>query len=153
MFISLISNSMNADFSAFIHPSFSEIIKQMSPLDAKIIALFKNDSVPGLPVCQYRIPIPGSIGGSTFPEHIFLEVPYGDIFSLSVSLESLSRLGLLTITYLEYLHDQTQYEKFLTHPFYKDLSAYWPVGKISIQKGVTKLSPFGRSFVKVCVPN
>lgn len=152
MFVNLISKSINADFSDFIHPSFSEIIKQMSSLDAKIIALFKDGSVPGLPVCQYQLPIPGR-SSATFPEHIFLEIPHRDIFSLSVSLESLSRLRLLTISYSEYLHDQTQYEKFLSHTFYKDLSTYWSVGKIPIKKGIIKLSPFGRAFVKVCVPD
>lgn len=153
MFVSLISNSMNVDFSGFIHPSFSEMIKQMSPLDAKIIALFKNASIPALPVCQYHLPIPGSISGATSPEHIFMEIPDGDIFSLSMSLVSLSRLGLINISYLKHLHDQTQYEKFLTHPFYKGLSAHWPVGNISIQKGVAEITPLGRSFVKVCVPD
>lgn len=153
MFVNLISKSINADFSDFIHPSFSEIIKQMSSLDAKIIALFKDGSVPGLPVCQYQLPISGSISSTTLLEHIFLEIPHKDTFALSVSLESLSRLGLLTISYSEYLHDQTQYEKFLTHTSYKNLSTYWPAGKIHIKKGIIKLSSLGRSFVKVCVPD
>lgn len=153
MFVSLISNSMNADFSDYIHPSFSEIIKQMSTLDAKIIALFKDESLPGLPTCQYHVTLPGDPNSPALPEHIFLEIPEGAISPNSVSLESLSRFGLISISYSQCLRDETKYEKFSTHQFYKDLQNHWPIGKISIQKGVVKLTPLGRSFVKVCIPN
>ncbi len=153
MFVALISNSMNTDFSVYIHPSFSEIIKQMSTLDAKIIALFKDESLPGLPVCQYRMIIPGINGAPSIPEHIFLEIPEGAITPNSISLASLSRLGLISISYMEYLHDDTLYEKFSTHPFYKDLKKNFPIGRISIKKGIIHLTPLGRSFVKVCIPN
>lgn len=154
MFVSLISNSMNTDFSDYVHPSFSEMIKQMSILDAKIIALFKNISLPGLPVCQYCVNIPNiSSGTIVVPEHIFLEISDGDIPPRSMSLSSLSRLGLITISYFEYLRDQAAYEKFSIHPFYKGLQKYAPIGEISIKKGLVKLTPIGRSFVKVCVPD
>ncbi len=153
MFVSLISNSMNADFVNYIHPSFSEMIKQMSSLDAKIIALFNNKSLPGLPVCQYCVIFPGITGAPSIPEHIFLEIPKGDIFPNSMSLTSLSRLGLISITYFEYLHDETLYEKFSAHSFYKALQEYCPIANISIKKGVVRLTPLGRSFVNVCVPD
>ncbi len=153
MFVLLISNSMNADFSNYIHPSFSGMIKQMSVLDAKIIALFKNEQLPGLPVCQYRPILPGVTGAPSIPEHIFLEIPESAITPNSISLESLSRLGLITISYLEYLHDETMYDKFSLHPFYTDFQKNCPFGKISIKKGIVRLTSLGRSFVKVCVPN
>ncbi|MCM1213280.1 MAG: DUF4393 domain-containing protein [Lachnospiraceae bacterium] len=153
MFVSLISHSMNADFSNFIHPSFSEIIKQMSMLDARIIALFKNEQLPGLPVCQYCIALPGTTSAPAIPEHIFLEIPEGVVTPNSVSLISLSRLGLLTISYFEFLHDETLYKKFSTHPFYTDLQRECPVGTVSIRKGVVRLTSLGRSFIRVCVPD
>lgn len=153
MFTALISNSMNTDFSINIHPSFAEMIKQMSPLDAKIIALFKAEPSPGLPACQYHVTIPGDISSPAIPEHIFLEIPEGAISPNSMSLVSLSRFGLISISYLEHLRDETIYEKFFTHQFYKDLENYWSIGKISIQKGIVSLTPLGRSFVKVCIPD
>ena len=36
MFVNLISKSMNSDYIQKVHPSFAEIIKQMSPVDARI---------------------------------------------------------------------------------------------------------------------
>lgn len=153
MFVSLIVNSINTDFCDYIHPSFSGIIKQMSSLDAKIIALFKNEPIPGFPVCQYCMKLPGILGTPAISEHIFLEIPEGAITPNSISLTSLSRLGLVTISYMEYLHDEALYEKFSTHPFYKNLEKNCPFGKISIKKGIVRLTPFGESFVKVCIPN
>ncbi len=152
MLVSLISNSMNADLSNRIHPSFSGMIKQMSPLDAKIITLFKNERLPGLPVCQYCVMLPGITYAPPIPEHIFLEIPEGAVTPNSVSLESLSRFGLITISYFEFLHDITMYEKFATHPFYIDLQKLCPVEKVTIKKGIVKLTSLGRSFVDVCVP-
>ena len=37
MFVNLIAKSMNADYKATVHPSFAEIIKQMSPDDARVL--------------------------------------------------------------------------------------------------------------------
>lgn len=153
MFVSLISNSMNEDFSNYVHPSFSGIIKQMSVLNAQIIALFKNDSLPGLPVCQYCISLPGVATIPPLPEHIFLEIPEKAITPNSISLESLSRFGLISISYLEYLHDEKFYEKFAVHPFFTDLQKQMPFGKVSIKKGLVRLTPLGRSFVAVCIPD
>lgn len=153
MFVSLISNSMNTDFSNYVHPSFSSIIKQMSALDARIISLFKNESLPGLPVCHYRVTFPGIAYSPSIPEHIFLEIPEADISPSSISLESLSHHGLISISYVEYLNDKTLYEKFYVHPFYRDLHDYCPVEDITVKKGIVNLTPLGRSFVKVCVPD
>ncbi len=154
MFVSLISNSMNRDCSNDIHPSFSEMIKQMSTLDAKIIALFKDISIPGLPVCQYCVKIPGVTSNPiSVPEHIFLEIPDSDIPSCSMSLVSLERFGLISISYLSHLSDKTLYEKFSTHSFYKGLQNHCPFVEISIRKGIVILTPLGRSFVRVCIPN
>lgn len=151
MFISLITNSMNKDYMNDIHPSFSEIIKQMSVLDARIISLFR-DNLPGFPVCQYCVMIPGVNSPNTIPEHIFLELPNENIFHVSMSMTSLSRLGLISISYFQYLHDQTCYQKFYEHASYKGLKDSWP-GEIKIQKGIVSLTPLGRSFYRVCIPH
>ena len=39
MFANLIANSMNADYSNILHPSFSKIIQQLSPLDAQMLKI------------------------------------------------------------------------------------------------------------------
>ena len=51
MFVNLISKSMNSDYIQKVHPSFAEIIKQMSPVDARI---FKSlGPKMGFPLVDY----------------------------------------------------------------------------------------------------
>lgn len=156
MFTALISNSMNTDFSQDIHPSFAEIIKQMSVLDAKIIQLFRKEGtiVIGLPVCQFCFNMGDPSSFSPLPEHIFLELPDVDFQLCSRSLSSLSRLGIVSISYTSRLTAPNTYEKFLTHPFYQELKEHLPEPiTLSITKGSVGLTPLGQSFIRVCVPN
>ncbi|MDD7637099.1 MAG: alanine racemase [Clostridiales bacterium] len=44
MFAQLIASSCNSAVSGAVHPSFPEIIKQLSPLDARFLLLFKKQS-------------------------------------------------------------------------------------------------------------
>lgn len=156
MFTSLISNSMNTDFSSNVHPSFAEILKQMSSLDAKILRLFKTkDNISiGLPVCQYCLNLDDPSSFTPLPDHIFFELPDVDFHLCSMSLSSLSRLGIVSISYLSRLTAPNTYEKFSTHPFYLDLKEHLPEPlTLSIRKGSVTLTPLGLSFVKVCVPD
>lgn len=151
MFVSLISNSMNSDFSEQVHPSYSEIIKQMSGLDAKIIRLFKYQKA--FPVCQYCLNLSGNAYSNTpLPEHIFLECPDADIMLSSQALSSLSRFGLVSISYISTVTDPNAYDKFTQHPFYEDIKTNFPF-EVTIKKGAVIITPLGRSFVEVCIPN
>ncbi len=156
MFTALISNSMNTDFSKDIHPSFAEILKQMSVLDAEIARLFKkgNEISFGLPVCQYRFTLDNPSSFSSFPDHVFLELPDVDFRLCSRSLSSLARLGIVSISYIKKLTAPNIYDKFLSHPFYQELKENLPEPlTLSITKGVVELTPLGQSFIRVCVPN
>lgn len=151
MFVSLIRNSMNSDFAEQVHPSFAEIIKQMSVLDAKIIRLFKNKIA--FPVCQYCLHFSDDEFRSTpIPEHIFLELSDVDFTLCSQSLSSLARLGIISIAYGSAVTEPNAYDKFLQHPFYEQIKNEIPV-EITLKKGSIMLTPLGRSFVNVCIPD
>lgn len=156
MFSALISNSMNKDYSQDIHPSFAEIIKQMSSLDARIISLYKdkNGVKLGFPICQYVMNLPGSNASTSLPEHVFLELPdEKNIFRCSTSLSSLARFGILSLSYTQKLTGPAAYDKFLQHPIYVGAKQVKDFMNISIKRGVAIPTPLGRSFIKVCVPD
>ncbi len=100
MFANLIANSINIDYGDKLHPSFSEIIKQMSPLDAKILKEFiapVGTSLKSIVDLQLKISDEHS---STL---VFRDLYISDDISCppeksSVSIASLYRLGLITIT-------------------------------------------------------
>lgn len=149
MFTALISNSMNADFSKDVHPSFAEILKQMSPLDATIIKIFKGSSVTGFPLCQYRLL--GNPGYQILLDNVFLEHPSTYPPDNSLSISSLSRLGLLETSYVQYITDEARYVPFKNHLWYNLLQKQFPGQTVDIQKGAVRLTPLGRSFTQVCV--
>lgn len=151
MFTSLISNSMNSDFSKDIHPSFAEILKQMSPLDANIIKTFKNFKTNDYPICQYRLLV--DMGFQLLLDNVFLAYSNPYLPGNSLSISSLSRLGLLEIRYDTWLANKDKYVPFKEHYWFKRLQKEFPNNEISTQHGLVRLTPLGRSFVTVCVPD
>lgn len=155
MFTSLICKSMNSDYSNFVHPSFAEIIKQMSVLDAKIIRLFKDSygKFVRLPVCKYKFQFLDTPSFLDVPDHIFLELTDTDFRLCSQSLSSLSRLGLLTISYDKKLDTPNLYDKFLQHPAYKFAKENIPFASVKMIEGIVQATPLGTSFIKICIPD
>ena len=156
MFVSLISNSMNSDYTEEVHPSFSEMIKQMSALDGKVLQKFKSGPSEGFPLCDYRKEI-DETSYESLVENIFLEMPDYDVYSLARSITSLERFGLLSIPpFASLLPEKGEgdlYQKFKDAPLYHELQDAYPNANIVIEHRKVNLTPLGRSFVKVCIPD
>ena len=152
MFTSLISNSMNSNFSKDIHPLFADTIKQMSVFDAKILRKFKVESV-AIPICDYRASIPGEDKFNILMENVFLELPEISLDICSSSISSLTRLGLIHIPSDRHLTPFELYEPFKLHPQFQLFQKQFPDKEIIVKEKVATLTPLGQSFVKVCVPD
>ena len=153
MFTSLVSNSMNSDFLNHIHPSFAEIIKQMSVIDARLLKKFKVAHFSGIPICNYCVSTPGKPGYSIALENVFLELPEISLEICSTSISSLERLGLIQIPSDIYLNAPEYYDIFKQHSQCHLIQKEFPNAEISIQNRVAKLTPLGQSFVRVCIPD
>ncbi len=151
MFVSLISNSMNSDFDKDTHPSFAEIIKQMSTLDAKVIKTFKDSSTNGFPLCQYIVN--HDKGYTLLLENVYLNYSTSYLPECSLSIASLVRLGLLSASYETHFTDDAYYTPFTEHFWFKKLKQQFSDQEVSINKGIVQLTPLGRSFTRVCIPN
>ncbi|MCI9681387.1 MAG: DUF4393 domain-containing protein [Lachnospiraceae bacterium] len=151
MFAALISNSMNIDFQNDIHPSFAEIIKQMSIFDANVIQVFKGSSNNGLPLGRYELKHNNTF--SILLDNVFLGYPTAKLDLCSLSISSLCRLGLLTTSFTSWSANSKKYEPFKTHPWFRFLQNEYPDQEVDCSKGLVYLTPLGRSFIKVCLPN
>lgn len=152
MFVSLITNSMNRDYANDIHPSFAEMLKQMTPTDAYLLNWLKNEYPRTLPICDYWLVHPGG-GHSVIAEKIFLELPNYSFEQISISLTSLSRFGLVSIPNGTSIKDERFYKKFKEYSIYQSLKEKFPGQTISISKGIISLTPLGNLFCKICIPN
>lgn len=157
MFTALISNSMNSDFSQDIHPSFAEIIKQMSVLDAQILKIVKNSPLYSIPICDYRALATGEKDYETtyvlILENVFLELPDVSLEACSASISSLERLGLIHIPTNTHVNSEEYYKLFTNHPRFLLIQEQYPDYKPSIEKKVAKLTPLGQLFAKICIPD
>ncbi len=154
MFVNLISKSMHADYSTAVHPSFAEIIKQMSPIDARVL---KTIPVEGLfPVVNY---INAKKDGSAFSvelSNVYLSnIPDINIFQECTAISSLVRLGIINVNFESYIFDENAYELYNETKYFKQLADTichtQPSRKADMQKAIGSLTPLGQNFVVTCV--
>lgn len=168
MFANLISSTLDGRHVLTVHPSFVEIIKQLSPLDAQNIALFKHAHF--YPVAKFSLITPSSVGGNIF-NHVFLSNDNcNNLQLISSSLTNLERLGLISIDYNQKINGDHFYDKFEKHPEYQKMlgmfnSAEYQnfsehlIGIIpdaqqmrpKITRGIVSTTQFGKDFIKSCV--
>ena len=159
LFGNLIASSMNADQKDKVHPSFVEIIKNMSADEAKIMKLF---------VKQYEYPAgiyPTIILRAKRKEDTsFVDVinNYSHLgrlaectsFDVSHNLENLNRLGLLELKNDASMKDNALYLPLENDPHIlkkiEEISQI-PDHKHQVDRGGVKPTNFGELFIECCI--
>lgn len=166
MFQNLLANAADERYQSKVHPSFSAIIAQMSPLDAENLSLFRKKEV--YPIARYKFNLSGGGEYVSFT-HCFLvnsKMKTADELELqAASLSSLERQGLIEIIYGQLLLDKTVYEPLENTEIMQrsriTLSIYQAMENentpddmrhtsVTQQNGIVKLTPFGKEFTQVC---
>ena len=153
MFAKLIASSMDNRVDSKVHPAFVEIIKQLQPIEAEILTLFKNKSL-------YQIINLGIEEGNSseviFP-NVFIDLKKEYEYDIvSSSIDNIVRLGLAATDYLKYLAN-CNYERFKKTPEYNKLlkkirMSYSPETTLpSISKGIIYTTQLGKKFIDVCL--
>jgi len=155
LYANLLARSMDSETAAEAHPAFVEILKQITPDEAKI-----------LPYCSTKMPIPLITIKARPPEAPTHFVDYLIDFSIvgekagcqfpeltASYLKNLERLGLAEITYDAYSTDPNAYEPLLEHPNVTTACSFLQKvsKKVDIKKGVCSLTVFGEQFTKICI--
>ena len=153
MYANLLATSMVNDTKWNVHPSFVDIIRQLSPADAKAMnVLYTPDylTVLKVVVLECETDVYNDILQNYSAE---LKDIYSDYIQLSSSLENLQRLGLINIDYNRIVKPDSLYEVYENDEFidaireqYKDEKDI----KVLFRKGLIELTDFGISFCKVC---
>ena len=110
MFAKLIASSMDKTQSINIHPSFVEIIKVLSPLDAKnLYSLYHGRDET---ISKIRVTNKENESYTDHFNHIFLGNPEcQDNTLIESSIDNLIRLKLVDVSYSEYKSDDSLYDK------------------------------------------
>lgn len=147
MFANLISSSIDNRKSDLVHPSFGELLKTMTPLDAQNLLLLHSSGY--LPICDVKLIKPS--GYSYAMTNLFLMNPDCVMIEKSAqSISSLTRLGLVESPYNEYIQQSDAYNAY--EEFLQAYRAQDPRPNLKLEKRVIQLTPIGTSFVKICCP-
>lgn len=158
MFSKLIASSFDSQKNNVIHPFFTEAIKQMTPLDAHLLSLFKDKI--DLPIASYKFK---TETGFTlhYPYVFFEERKETTPEYFSASIINLQRLGFISVNFGEWFIDESKYEIYKNNIFFQSmvqqvssLRQTDPNSKIqeyTFDKGMMRLTPLGKNFLDICI--
>lgn len=154
LFVNLISKSMDDRYAQTVHPSFAEIIKQMSPLDAKILK-----SIPQIdcfPLVDYILKDSQSTGYKTLVSNVYVPpFPEVSLEQASASISSLNRLGIIKISTEVHLTDPSAYIPFRETEYFqavsKQVKYLGDTKALDTQNYLGDFTPLGNIFYKICV--
>lgn len=160
LYANLLASSMDKKTASGAHPAFVEIIKQLTPDEAKIVALFSSArAFPLLNVQANHKEDPEQLkGGNTMLSHFSLlgeEAGVEFVSLVPAYLDNLCRLGLAD--YLgsgQYYTAPGIYDPLENHPRVLALKAEIeadPEMQCDLEKTGLILTDLGKQFAKVCV--
>lgn len=148
LYATLLAKAMNSDTKDLVHPSFVEVIKQMSPIDAAIFKIItESDDTPLIDLWiqtnsydQYN-----SYNISWITSYNYLEV--------RLSLDNLSRLGLIEIPSNMHYTDDTIYNIIRETEYYKEIKKQLQSmhGKIMETQKCLRCTSFSSVFYGICI--
>ncbi|KAA0958274.1 DUF4393 domain-containing protein [Planococcus sp. ANT_H30] len=154
MFSELLATAMNRETAVQAHPSFVEIIKQLSTDEAKIISNIKHNGL--FPLISIRSLLQDGSNGFNDLKKNFTSLPYnlGCLYPEMTSsyIENLDRLGLISIDTGTHIQEEFFYSDSINHPVAVNLvsTVQDPSRKADIQKYSFSRTEFGEKFVNAC---
>lgn len=154
MYANLLVSSMNTDTKQAVHPSFVDIIKQLTPDEAKILKKI-SDQPSYIPLIDLQVQLGPDRG------HISMLQNYTNIGdgtceypqNICAYIENLDRLKLVCILDDTHLIDKTLYAPLENS---QGFLAYKDIPLAQEQKFITKqksfyITAFGKTFIKTCL--
>ncbi|WP_130861419.1 DUF4393 domain-containing protein [Bacilliculturomica massiliensis] len=145
MFATIISRNMNDTLSYHTHPSFIDVIKQLSTNDAKNLKYLRDHR--RCPICRFNGILPS--GGST--PLISVAFVRDDqvmtdflLHENSFSVSNLVRLGIIALDFSVQLLDESKYERLQ--------KSHACSSNITCDKGILEVTPYGREFFLAAIP-
>ncbi len=153
LFKNLIVASMNSDTDKKVHPSFADIIKQMSPLDALVINYFVNSIETNIPLVNLKRRYNSDTGFNYLYQNLsyFTHDSYNSN-DFTLSIENLVRLNILSIPEDGHIVTPNAYNWIETSPEYLRINSTLDRSKysIEIEQKALRTTSFGRTFISIC---
>ena len=154
LYANLLASSMDSSTAVNAHPSFVEILKQLSPDEAKILKLFSSKA--NYPLIDVKAKRPTG-GYNTYLRNFTLLADTANCSypNLSCSyIENLARLGLAEIKNGEHLVNDDLYEPLRKHPIIITLVDFIKNAanqEVDYGKGIYVVTSLGYQFYNACI--
>lgn len=154
MFAQLIATSMNAEVAGGAHPTFVEILKQLSPDEAKLVPYFQSNTY--YPILSLHVDNP-DFGQRTVMKHwstLCIEAECEFPGYAAAYYGNLERLGLVEFDYRGEVEDE-HYREMQKHPAFarllNELQDEEPQATPVIERGIMMRTMLGQMFINACV--
>lgn len=157
MYANLLASSMNMDKKWAIHPGYVDIIKQITPDEAKIMKQCPSSSLQYIPLINLQIHYLDKRGNKTLLRHyskIAEEAGCDNPENISQCLDNLSRLMLINIPDDMHLIEESFYEPLINSAFIKEIKDSYLLQEreeFHIEKKLFYVTDFGVGFKKCCI--
>ncbi len=154
MFAKLIATSMNKDVAESAHPTFVEILKQMSSDEAKIVPMFLNNTYHPYISIEILKEEYGRRAVLTHWSDLCLKAKCNYPAYASAYIENLKRLGILEFQDNAEI-EKDAYDQLLLTDSIKDvlsrLKEQEPGSEIIIDRGIITRTMLGQLFMEACI--
>ena len=155
MYANLLASSMQIDKKWEVHPAFVDIIKQLTPDEAKLLKAIPFSTYSFNPIINILDKFPDDKGYTT------IYASYTDIADgicespqkIGAYLDNLDRLKLIELDMNTFITDEAPYDKLKQTDFVQNITKK-PLRTNHVYdfaKGCFKLTAFGSDFIKVCI--
>lgn len=157
MYANLLANSMNKVVKNGVHPGFVEIIKQLSPDEAKIMRFISNKSP--IPVIDLKRANKEKAEKEVIMNFSVIGGPAGceDIIGIGKSFDNLLRLGLINRAQIfTSLVNKDVYKPLKEHPYIVSIAEEIqkqpePYNVANFTESYLYITDFGKAFCNVCL--
>lgn len=157
MYANLLANSMNSDFKDSVHPSFVEIIKQLSPFEANLLK--KLSTQKSFPIIFLRRCIDEKkLYGEDYKKHLMpstVGLTINNFANFAVAIDNLVRLNLITVDYQKSYKDKSLYDEIINSDLFlslkNEISMFPNANILDINYGMLEISDLGKAFKNICI--
>lgn len=152
MFINILISDMDNRKQSKVHPSFINIVKELSQEDAKILKKLKELCNLEESIIRLKYVNPNSKAFLLVNNNIFI-ITSTEAFEVSyIVLNNLIRLGILEIDFTVYNSNDKIYETIFEHlkTTVKPTSVS-ELSEVDFDKGLIKITELGEAFIDICL--
>lgn len=155
LYANLLAKAMNSDTKDLVHPSFVEIIKQLSPVDSLVFKTIMERMPNPLIDLIYENEQGKSVTLKT--NIIDIDSNVATVEQASISIDNLAKQNLIFIPENNHYSNDTPYDKLINSDYYIQQKQQYPPSidgfKFSHRKRMIEKTNIGLSFYEICVKN